>query len=347
MTAPTPEMQGFEPGTGWQINNTAILGGPLVIQKVAREPGSIRWYLSQGADMRLLPTPPARRQRCGACVVAAKKRQLIYWREQGIAGFDIASEKEAILVALDGNLFRVPKFWLSDSEDALYFIREQYSPTWQELQAQLDQHRSAPLQKISQSLFVYSYRDNSCRAVKDFPGHVFEIVVDVRAGVFYTHSQQEIIISDLYSGKVREAIPEPGNVKFALIGDGRILVWNPSTNDASQLYSDGKRVTSTFAGMLPAYSPSEESCAFWGRDGALYLTGPSRDIAPVLSLNDFETDMWTSLQSPVWSPHGQQLSVLFSLSGETGQPGGRLLILDIPSHTMSIRAQDVLNYSWL
>lgn len=344
MTAPDPASLGFKPGAGWKLDNDPGSGGSLVIQKITREPDSIRWYLSQETETRLLPTPPARQQRHGACIVAAKKRQLIYWREQGVVGFDLTSEKEVLLAALDSNFFRVAKFWLSGNEDVLYFIREQYSPPWPELLTQLTQHKSAPLQKIVYSLMVYSFKDGGCRTVKDFQGHVFENVVDTQAGIFYTHSHQEITISDLYSGKVRESVPEPGNVKISLIGNGRVLVWGLYGSNAYQLHPDGKRVSATFTGVFPAYSPDQELCAFWGREGKLYLSGALGDKELVLSLDNFKADSLHDLQPPAWSPGGRQFSLLLGLSR---QPSGTLLTFDVPSRTMSIRAQDVLNSDWL
>ncbi|MBI4801177.1 MAG: hypothetical protein HY796_01520 [Elusimicrobia bacterium] len=136
---------GFKLERGWETRHKAGNGGELLVQKSGPGPIFIRWYLSKSRKLILLPSTPIMHQRRGAAIVAHRKRKLIYWREQGIVGYNLTAKKEKVLVALDSDLFRAGQFWLNENEDILYFIREKYSPPWDTILNVLKKQEKAPI----------------------------------------------------------------------------------------------------------------------------------------------------------------------------------------------------------
>lgn len=347
MEKTNPEILGFKLRQGWKLNKEAGNARLLLVQKLMQDSCSFPWYLSKGKGFVPLLSTPALQQRMGASIVAGKKRQLIYWREQGIAEYDFTAKKEKLLVALDSNLFRAAKFYLDESEDVLYFIREKYSPPWNAILNVLKKTGKSPDFEVKYSLWVYSFKDNTCRSIANFHESGSSFLADTRADLFYRWSKRKIIIADLHSGKVKKTIPEQDIVKLALLPSGRILVWGFHTPGAYQIDAAGRRETSAFKGMFPAYSPDGNHCAFWERTGKLYLSGVVGKPECLLTLSNFGKDSWTGLQPPAWSSCGRYLALLLDTPNTSGRPKTTLFVLDLKSKTASIRARNVLDFNWL
>lgn len=295
----------------------------------------------------LLPSTPSRHQQIGAAIVASKKRQLIYWREQGILGYDLVGKKEKLLVALDSNLFRAGKFCLDENEDILYFVRQESSPPWNTIFNALIKTGKCPAYKTKDSLWAYSFKDDTCRLIANFhkPGSSF--LADTRAGLFYRWSIRKIMIADLRSGRVKKTLPEQEIVKLTLLPGGKILVWGYHTPGAYQIDSAGRHEASTFKDMFPTYSPDWNYCAFWKRTGELYLSGVEGKPEHLLTLSNYGKDSWTSLQPPSWSPCGRYLALLLNTPNTGGRPKTTLFVLDLKSKTVSVRARNILDFKWL
>ncbi len=332
---------------GWTWSNKTCDDGEILVVNISKKPASLRWCLSKSRKLIPLTSTPIIRLRMGAAIAARKKRQLIYWREQGIVGYDLTAKKEKLLVALDKNRFRAGQFWLNESEHVLYFIREKYTPSWDAILDVLKKSGKSPGFKVNCSLLTYSFEEAKCRTIIDFHGSSPSVLVDTRDGLVYYWSKRKIIIADLHSGRIKKTVPEPEIVKLARLPSGNILVWGFHADIAYQIDSAGRRKATAFRGMFPACSPDGKGCVYWKRDGRLVLAGAAKTPECVLSRNAFKEDSWTGLQPPAWSPRGKYFAIMLDTPDISGRPKISLLVFDPRSKTASLRAQNITDFVWL
>ncbi len=343
MTSNDLKKAGIKLGQGWRLN-TALTGEAVLVQKVARDKRTIRWYAVKNEITTAVPAPPP--SIAGVSSVVYHERELlIYFREQGIAGYGLLNRKEELLVSLDTNLYRARGFWLDGKEDILYFIREKYSPPWDVLLANLQEHKGGGM-KVRRSLLAYSFRTGTSRLIADFEDGLGSSAVDARSGVFFAKVRRKILILDLHSGRILKELPEPDMVGICPTNAGKVMVWGQYSPAAYQIAPDGTRTPSDFKGLAPSFSSNGKKCAFWDRTGAFYVTGHRGKPEQAL-LSPAESQLVGEYPRPaVWCPCGDHLALPLWIARSGKRFYIALCALNIRTKTAAFCARNILDFNW-
>ena len=338
------EKVGYKLGRGWQLDNNASKGEAILFQRITRDQHSTRWYIATNKKTTALLTPPPTLAGVGS-IVDYKRQQLLYFREQGIACYDFAEKKERLLVPLDTNLFRARRFWLDSKEDILYYIRQEYSPTWKVLLSKREKQNAVRM-KVSHVLLKYSFKTGVSQVITDFGANHSGGVADIRCGVFYAQSGQTISIVDIHSGRIVKELHEQNIVKITLAPRGKAIIWGLYSPLAYQINSGGSKTNSGFKGVFPSFSSDGKKLAFWDRTGAFYVAGKQGKPVCALVLPLTESTDVIRFSPALWCHCNEHIAIPLNIS----LPGNRrdviLCVLNIEEKTLTLCSHNVLDYGF-
>ena len=332
---------GFKLGRGWRLVDNAFNGESLLIRKV----DPVRWYIAKNGKILTLSTPPPKLAGAGS-IVDHERHRLIYLREEGIASCDFSEKKETVLIPLDTNLFRARMLCLDSKEDILYYIRQKYSPTWKILLASLKKKKAIGME-IKGSLLAYSFKTGVTRVIVDFDDSLIGSVADIRSGVFYANSKQEILIIDLHSGRILKRISSPNLGEICLAPDNKVLVWGLYSSSAYQLNPRGVKKVAIFEGLSTSFSNNGKRRSFWKRNMEFHVAGArGKSECALISTHMFSDDV-SRFQPALWCPCNKHFALPLYIKVPPNGCYTALCIFNVEAKTATFYPSPVLDFKWL
>lgn len=345
MSRNTLKNLGFKLGHGWRLVDNAFKGEALLIRKVTQNQHLARWYIAKNKRIAVIPTPSPKLAGAGS-IVDHERQRLIYLREQGIASYDFSEKKEEVLIPLDTNLYRARGLCLDSKEDVLYFIREKYSPTWDILLANLMKKKAIGM-KVTGSLLVYSFKTGVSRVIVDFDDSLIGSVADIRSGVFYANSKQEILIIDLHSGRILKRISSPNLGQICLAPDNKVLVWGLYSSAAYQLNAEGVKKAVVFKGLASSFSGDGNHHAFWNRNVEFHVAGPRGKSECALRSTRMFSDDVARFQPALWCPCNKHFALPLYIKVPPNGCYTALCVFNVEAKTATFCSRYILDFNWL
>lgn len=332
---------GFKLGRGWRLAENAFKGEALLIRKV----DPVHWCVAKNKRITAVPTPHPKFAG-GGSVIDHERERLIYLREQGVAYYDFKRKKEEVLIPLDTNLYRTRGLCLDSKKDALYYIREKYSPPWNVLLANLIKKKAAGM-KIKRSLMTYSFKTGVSRALMNLGHDLSGSITDIRSGVFYANSKQEILIIDLHSGRVLKRVPSPNLGHICLAPDNKVLVWGLYSSAAYKLDPKGVKEASVFEGLATSFSGDGKHHSFWKRNVEFHVAGPrGKSECALISTRMFSDDV-ARFQPALWCPCNKHFALPLYIKVPPNGCYTALCVFNVEAKTATFCSRYVLDFNWL
>lgn len=327
-------------GPGWRAGTIKGADERLAIQATGPSGAEWSWQLLSPGSGEAAYLKAASSVRPAPVIFSEKRKEMIYSTGAALAAVELPAGTERRISAVDAEVAKVRKLWLSEAEDSVVSLESHYSPPRSALGgAFLAGERSAPVLQTAAVLSIVPRQGGRSSVLsewRDLNGRSIDVVYDPGPKATYVSrsSSAQAFEVTRTAGNSKQVLFRPkSNVLLGGPFSGQIFIWHIGHEGVYRTNGSGEPIKlSDFGWFLTA--TADGRVAAISKDEELYLQSSG---APELALALDAGESWADAK---WCRCGRHLAA------KASNKGG-LFIADLSAKVVMQLEREVGGFVWV